>query len=703
MNNNQNQLRLNFSPFKEYTDIPTSTVRLLFSSSQDKRQLAIKDLELFFKENIDCNNEDSLNYFIKNYKALCYDKIDHQSIISKRSSLAGLIQILNLIIKNNDIKPSSFILIVEFLISMLKESYTDYKLAFEITSNLDRLLKSKIELVLECFNEIFAVVIYLYSNCSSELINFVINLDDILKDLLSQAYKQGYMNDFKIESFFNVVENGLSVVSSNTKNIIVNWIQFIDLKINKKVIYEFDRLVPGIFPMLNDTNKEVIFSAEQLLNNLSNEFEKSFEKLDERIKNNILSSIIKQALDPGDRSKQIGLDWILMHLEKSKSILKFKSENNLEIQKGDAPFSLFGSIINLILINVKSEIEAISEKSLKCNNILLEIFMEYSCNNFYDFSLFETVLKEHFIFNKNEELSLEIALTWTQKITSKFKTDILDKIDMYLELTGIHNESVFMNIIDLICEIMTYKDEYKLIVMTKLFEKMSEMTPYFTSKTQLIIKKISIALNVKTSFLIISEVLMNMKINNTIKDKDFLTHMITSLDVYLLLSPEAESFRDELKSNQTEEKSESSFKKIFPTWCFNPVSAIILSFISLNFELCFNLLLKFSSFKQEQDYYIQLTQLVQLVESSIMNNIRILLLNPIKNIYLIKTLYGILMILPQGKAFTALSKRLKNIETLMIMESKFIKEEDLKISQKHCLEIEFYLKEFDRIQAIKKK
>ena len=61
---------------------------------------------------------------------------------------------------------------------------------------------------------------------------------------------------------------------------------------------------------------------------------------------------------------------------------------------------------------------------------------------------------------------------------------------------------------------------------------------------------------------------------------------------------------------------------------------------------------------------MQLAQLVQLLESGNFNNIRILLLEPIKNIFLVKTLYGILMLLPQGKAFLVLSKRMKNVEML---------------------------------------
>jgi vacuole morphology and inheritance protein 14 len=71
----------------------------------------------------------------------------------------------------------------------------------------------------------------------------------------------------------------------------------------------------------------------------------------------------------------------------------------------------------------------------------------------------------------------------------------------------------------------------------------------------------------------------------------------------------------------------------------------------------------------EQEYFIQLSQLVQLVESSLFNNIRVLLLEPVKNIYLVKTLYGILMLLPQGKAYQALAKRMKSIEMLLQIDN----------------------------------
>lgn len=111
--------------------------------------------------------------------------------------------------------------------------------------------------------------------------------------------------------------------------------------------------------------------------------------------------------------------------------------------------------------------------------------------------------------------------------------------------------------------------------------------------------------------------------------------------------------------------------------------------------------------KFDNEYFNQLTQLVQLFESSVLNDIRILLLNPISNIYLVKTLYGIMMLLPQGKAFNALNERLKSIDVLIKLESKNTScyntqsSKDLndvkKETVKNRINVDFYLNEFDKV------
>lgn len=56
---------------------------------------------------------------------------------------------------------------------------------------------------------------------------------------------------------------------------------------------------------------------------------------------------------------------------------------------------------------------------------------------------------------------------------------------------------------------------------------------------------------------------------------------------------------------------------------------------------------------------MQLCNVVQLIESPTFLSIRMELLDTEKNYYLIKTLQGILMMMPIGKAFTALKTRLE--------------------------------------------
>ena len=68
--------------------------------------------------------------------------------------------------------------------------------------------------------------------------------------------------------------------------------------------------------------------------------------------------------------------------------------------------------------------------------------------------------------------------------------------------------------------------------------------------------------------------------------------------------------------------------------------------------------------------YIELAQVVQVFESSIFNNVRIKLLNPNKFPYLIKTLYAILLLLPQGQAFDALTTRLRCLEIIFSLDDE---------------------------------
>jgi vacuole morphology and inheritance protein 14 len=191
------------------------------------------------------------------------------------------------------------------------------------------------------------------------------------------------------------------------------------------------------------------------------------------------------------------------------------------------------------------------------------------------------------------------------------------------------------------------------------------------------------------------------------KDFEFISNMINILDIFLLTHKETEGLRVMLrqlrKKTDKKEEIEFFFEKIYTTWSFNPISTLILCFVSEFFELSYHLILKFADLKLEQEYFIQLSQLVQLIESSVFNNIRVLLLEPIKNIYLVKTLYGILMLLPQGKAYQALTKRLKSVEMLCQIDNDLSLTPQNNLTEINQSEIEYFLKIFTNTQLLLKK
>ena len=165
-----------------------------------------------------------------------------------------------------------------------------------------------------------------------------------------------------------------------------------------------------------------------------------------------------------------------------------------------------------------------------------------------------------------------------------------------------------------------------------------------------------------------------------IKNFPFVSKLIHYLNQFLMRNPLGVNFRKSLINNDGKEKYNELFIKMYNIWSINSISLLIFCVITEHFELAYNIILNLVKVQLDNDYYIHLGTLVQLLESELYDYIRIRLLEPSKNIYLIRTLYGILMLLPQGQAFNILSNRMSNVQTLFEIENGFnnIKEEDNK-------------------------
>ena len=101
---------------------------------------------------------------------------------------------------------------------------------------------------------------------------------------------------------------------------------------------------------------------------------------------------------------------------------------------------------------------------------------------------------------------------------------------------------------------------------------------------------------------------------------------------------------------------------------------MLLCIILEYYELAYNIILNLKFIKYSNDIYKKLEKLVEIFAKDNNEYVRQKLLEPTENIFFIKTLFGILMILPQGEAFDYLSDKLSSVQTLIKVENKLDKE-----------------------------
>ena len=171
-------------------------------------------------------------------------------------------------------------------------------------------------------------------------------------------------------------------------------------------------------------------------------------------------------------------------------------------------------------------------------------------------------------------------------------------------------------------------------------------------------------------FDLLSDYILTEKLSYIFKYK-----IVGYLNNFLIFSLRAKEFKESLITPITdEEKNDDEFllsEKLFKVYAVNPMCLLIFCIYLELYELSWELILNFKNIKLEDDYYEYLAIFVQTIENRQWNDLRIKFLYPNKNIYFIKCLYGILMLLPQGKAFDILSDRLYSIKGLIKSKEHF--------------------------------
>ncbi|CAL8273705.1 unnamed protein product [Lota lota] len=188
--------------------------------------------------------------------------------------------------------------------------------------------------------------------------------------------------------------------------------------------------------------------------------------------------------------------------------------------------------------------------------------------------------------------------------------------------------------------------------MINLLRRFSLERKLLENKGGFIIRQLCLLLHAENIFHSMADILLKEE------DLKFASTMVQTLNTILLTSAELFQLRNQLKDLHTQESC-ALFCCLYRSWCHNPVATVSLCFLTQNYRHAYDLIQKFGDLEVSVDFLMEVDKLVQLIESPIFTYLRLQLLDVENNPYLIKALYGLLMLLPQSQAFQLLSHRLR--------------------------------------------
>ena len=723
-------------------------IHLLFI--KEKENLVKKELGNYIYGHITKINTKDSDKFISNilnlFKNELFDKSKeyHKKIENDITPILIIQNIIKLYTKN----PNVFFILLNPIFEMYKS--LEPKQIIQNTEKIIELLKDKNDIIiLKKFNELFEVVVLLLINQEDSVKNIGESLNNLLKTTLKNNTKKlADKNIFDFELFEDKILSKAKLNMVIIDGFLIDWINEICnietiniylgkdsykilpliINIEKKKIkdiadnaYDCENKIKNIFlnkylkyyykeykqidncilsfiKLVRNNNNSEVSNEYNFLYDLIKKFISIIEdNLDKSIDNIFIGNSYTEINSPIYKRRNINLKFVEQDIKKYNKL--YSPNVNFASKKSR---NIFENNKNLIRSTNINSFDCLSQDSENKNNEISNLIPLNTLNDFMKLIIESNdITKDDQLNQLNSELKKLIQ--YIPNDYEKFKAkEFINTIIEGVEKPEITNKGYLLEWFQLFCEKYEKKitDESIIAIINGILKTIQIQNKDKNSNLKnenpiLLMFQNLTKINIQKIFSLLADSLN--KINNYL----FNYQIVGYLNNYLITTPKAEELRENLilYGKGREQNHRPFYEKIYKIFAYNPMCLLVFCIITEYYELSWNLILNLIKIKFDDDYYIYLSEFVQLLENSQSNNIRMLLLNPEHNIYLTKTLYGILMLLPQGKAYNILSNRLYSIKGLF----KIMKELKNKLDENTIKDINYFINIFIELQQKKKK
>lgn len=546
----------------------------------------------------------------------------------------------------------------------------EYRVRYYACESLYNIAKVVRGRILPYFNLIFGGLCKLSVDVNIDVKNGAILLDGMMKDIVTES------ESFQVESFIPLLSKYITKTNPHVRQLLVQWITALDSVPDIDMLVWLPTFLEGLFNMLSDVNRPIRSAADHALSDFLRE--------------------IKQAkhveFGPCGKS-EVGMVAVLVEQCKSKHILarmtavQWIREFVLIGKEQLVPF--FGELLEAVLACVSDREEEIRNSTSQANEALIglvrrthagasaggsgggattePVTSSTKATTAPSIDLLSLITRLTLNLVNEHEITRMTSLRWISMLLEKCPDEMNTCVDEYFfallrTLEDPSDQIVQVSLRNL--ALVSRSDMLFRRVLVKVVELFGSKRSLLENRGSLIVRHLCILLSAEKVYCELATIMQ------TQEDLEFTALMVQMLNLILLTASELEPLRVKLKGSLSSlSLSSSSFKifeAVFNSWCHAPVAALSLCFLAQAYDLASVMISHFGDAEITVGFLMQVDKLVQLLESPIFVHLRLQLLDSSQSqhVALMKSLYGLLMLLPQSAAYKTLQNRLTAVSSM---------------------------------------
>ena len=508
--------------------------------------------------------------------------------------------------------------------------------------------------VLIYFNEIFDGLCKLYADVDIDVKNGAQLLDRLIKDVVTET------EGFDVKKFIPLLKERIKIRNPFIRQLIVGWITVLDSVPDIDMLEFLPDFLGGLFDMLSDPNKDIRQQASSTLDELLREVLQQVNAVE-------LESIIRILIQQCDNRDTFTRLTVLVWMNELINVGRVQL------------MSLVPDVLECVLNCLADPEKEIRQKSEETQNLLLKLIADAHNASLLNHTIIpvtsqlsiEKVLNCVVLQLSNKWVPSRLAsLRWIDMLLTNFPVELyshlLELSHTLLKILQDNDDQVVRLALQVIARICVNKNaELDATIFTHVLEQL--VHHFYTerrlleSRGALIIRQLCELLEPESIYRVLANILIH-------EEPEFASLMIQTLNLILLTSSELSELRNRLKKSLLSSEGKELFMILYQSWTHNSISTFALCLLAQAYELASALIEQLAEMEMTVGCLMQIDKLVQLIESPIFIHLRLQLLEPKTHPYLYKSMYGILMLLPQSHAFTALKIRLESVTPLGLLD-----------------------------------